>query len=97
MEADISSVKYSTKYKEWIPSTSSANYLPDYVRAVIWRNSSSNNMNSAKITPVDGTGNGYKVKNIRQHNIVFRVFIHYIKKLHPKRLVVSSSNVAVVW
>jgi hypothetical protein len=31
----------------------------------------------------------YAVKNIKQRNIVLRVVIHYAKKVHPRRLLVS--------
>jgi hypothetical protein len=32
----------------------------------------------------------YAVKNIKQRNIVLRVVIHYAKKVHPRRLLVSN-------
>lgn len=81
---DHASLKYSSKYKDY--SFNSGAYLPDYVRNVISNNFVNfGGRKSGKVAP-----SAYAVKNIKQRNIVLRVVIHYAKKVHPRRLLVSS-------
>lgn len=88
------SVKYSSKYVSWAQAGFDAMVIPDFMKESFSRKDS--NVAPAPATAAAApTSSAYKVKNFKQRNIVLRVIIHYVKKAHPKRLLVSV-NLAVL-
>jgi len=55
--------------------------IPDYIKQTF-------SSKETHVAPLPAVGSAYKVKNYKQRHIVLRVIIHYVKKVHPKRLLV---------
>ena len=76
------STKYSDKYLSWANTGMQAMTIPDYIKQTF-------SSKESNVAPLPVAGSAYKVKNYKPKHIVVRVVIHYVKKLHPKRLLVS--------
>jgi len=75
------STKYSDKYLSWAHTGMQAMTIPDYIKQTF-------SSKETHVAPLPAVGSAYKVKNYKQRHIVLRVIIHYVKKVHPKRLLV---------
>lgn len=81
------STKYSAKYRRWEPGAAFVNIgVPDFMRL------RSSKQNSASVAPA---GAAYKVKNYKQRHVAVKFVIHYMKKLHPKRILVRFACVSL--
>lgn len=74
------SVKYSAKYVSWAKAGFDSMVIPDFMKESFSRKD-----NNVAPTP---TNSAYNVKNYKQRHVVLRVMIHYVKKAHPKRVMV---------